>query len=95
MPITLVESGKRKWETSQTGYMNWAVEQLVERTKRTKHEDGKPSEKGSLKFDVLSAKVEDIGSPDEMRGLMEADAIHKGVGTEDRLADENAGRGGR
>lgn len=88
IPITLVEPGKRKWETSKTGYMNWAVEQLVERTKQ---EDGKPSGKGSSKFDILSAKVEDIGSADGLRGMVEAGAVRKCVGTEGSSVDEGRG----
>ncbi|GJE98802.1 Mis12 domain-containing protein [Phanerochaete sordida] len=32
MPPT--EPGKRPWETSQTGYLNWAIQQLLERTKK-------------------------------------------------------------
>lgn len=67
VPITLVDPGKQPWETSKTGYANWAVGQLV---KRTKMGPGEPSEKGNSRFDVLSAKVQEIGDADELRGLV-------------------------
>jgi kinetochore protein Mis12/MTW1 len=67
LPIMLVDPGKRPWETSKTGYVNWAVGQLVE---RTKEEEGRSSDKGSSTFDALSVKVEDIGSADGLRGLL-------------------------
>jgi kinetochore protein Mis12/MTW1 len=67
LPITLVDPGKRPWETSKTGYVNWAVGQLVE---RTKEEEGRSGGKGSSTFDALGAKVEDIGSADGLRGLL-------------------------
>jgi kinetochore protein Mis12/MTW1 len=72
MPVMFVDLGKRQWETSKTGYVNWAVGQLVE---RTKEEEGMSSGRGTSKFDVLSAKVEDIGSADGLRGLVEASAV--------------------
>jgi len=74
MPIALVDPVKRQWETSETGYMKWAVGQLVEKTK----EEGGPGGKGSSRFSMLSVKMEDIGSVDGLRGLVEAD--HAGAG---------------
>jgi kinetochore protein Mis12/MTW1 len=31
--VLLQESGKRQWELSRTGYLNWAVVQLLDKTK--------------------------------------------------------------
>lgn len=33
LAMPLPEPGKRLWETNKTGYMNWAIEQLLTRTK--------------------------------------------------------------
>ena len=68
-PITLVDPGKRQWETSKTGYVNWAVTQLVE---RTKEEDGRSTGKGSSTIHALSVKVEEIGSADKLRRVVES-----------------------
>ncbi|KAF8231169.1 hypothetical protein L208DRAFT_1362514 [Tricholoma matsutake] len=82
MPVTLVDPGKRPWETNKAGYVNWAVRQLVE---RTKEEEGKPTGKGNSKFDVLSAKVEDIGSSDGLKRLVEAGTVSGEGSSPDRI----------
>ncbi|KAI0938296.1 hypothetical protein AcV5_000004 [Taiwanofungus camphoratus] len=38
--IPLPEPGKRQWETSKTGYLNWAVEQLMVRAKEQAKGEG-------------------------------------------------------
>jgi kinetochore protein Mis12/MTW1 len=70
LPVTLVDPGKRQWETSKTGYVNWAVTQLVE---STKEEDGRSTGKSS-NIHALNVKVEEIGSADGFRRVVEAHA---------------------
>jgi kinetochore protein Mis12/MTW1 len=84
MPVVLVDPGKRQWETSQIGYMNWAVGQLVE---KVKEEDGKSSGRGRSKFDVLNTKAEGIGSADGLRGLAEANAVSGNVDLDGESGD--------
>jgi kinetochore protein Mis12/MTW1 len=64
--IHFTDPGKRQWETSKTGYLNWAVGQLLEKAK----EEGGPS--GSLGVDGLAAKVNDVGPAGQLRAAAEA-----------------------
>jgi len=85
LPITLVDPGKRQWETSKTGYVNWAVNQLVE---RTKEEEGPSTGKGSSTIHALSVNVEDIGSADGLRRVVEAGSVSVSVGVEGNSWDQ-------
>lgn len=71
----LTEPGKRQWETSKTGYLNWAVAQLVAKS-RTQSE-------GGSRIDAVSARAEEIGSAEDLRVLLE---LTEGVKTDLRAA---------
>lgn len=82
----LQEPGKRVWETSKTGYVNWAVAQLLARTR-----DGQGEGEGSATQGVVASVatgVGNIGSAENVRGTMLAvtDATGGG-GTQERSMD--------
>lgn len=64
--MQLADPGKRQWETSKTGYLNWAVGQLLERTKEEDNVAGRSS------VDILSTKVEEVGHASQLRAAVEA-----------------------
>lgn len=74
LPQVPVEPGKRPWETSKTGYVNWAVGQLVEKSREeitgTGAVAGEQQRTRRSKLDVLCATVEDIGAAQDLRELM-------------------------
>lgn len=49
------EPGKRMWETSKTGYVNWAVGQLVARTRAREREDSEGRRGGGVNGAASSA----------------------------------------
>jgi kinetochore protein Mis12/MTW1 len=51
--VNLTEPGKRQWETNQTGYVNWALRQLLAKGK-VGESDGHASVD---KLDVIAAEV--------------------------------------
>lgn len=53
------EPGKRDWETSKAGYMNWAKAQLLSRAK--------VDEQGSSAVDEMVANMVEIGQADHLR----------------------------
>ncbi|KAF9270579.1 Mis12-domain-containing protein [Marasmius fiardii PR-910] len=59
----LSEPGKREWETSKTGYLNWAVSQLLERSRE--------EEPGSTSVDRITRNVEEVGKADQLREAFE------------------------
>ncbi|KAG7099582.1 hypothetical protein E1B28_001412 [Marasmius oreades] len=71
----LNEPGKREWETSKTGYLNWAVTQLTERTR----EDQPGS---SAVVHSIMHNVEEIGKADQLRQAFEV-TEHLAIGLQD------------
>lgn len=67
------EPGKRPWETSKTGYLNWAVEQLMQRAKeRAKSEPaGNAFGEGSSAVSAATAAAYEVGSAQDVRALLE------------------------
>lgn len=63
--LSHAEPGKRPWETSATGYKNWAVEQLLDR-----EESGAGG--GRSVVDTLVEKAEEVGRPEQLRTAVEA-----------------------
>ncbi|KAI0824932.1 Mis12-domain-containing protein [Trametes gibbosa] len=65
--------GKRPWETSKTGYLNWAVEQLMQRAKENaKNEPGGGSfGEGSSVVSAAAAAAYDVGSAQDAKALLE------------------------
>lgn len=67
--LKLTEPGKREWETSKTGYLNWAVGQLLAKTRRKEEE-----EEGTARSPVLddiTARAADVGTAVDMRRAMD------------------------
>jgi kinetochore protein Mis12/MTW1 len=55
------EPGKRPWETSQTGYLNWAVGQLISRTRLG----------ATPGIDALYQEAQKTGTTSDLKGLLE------------------------
>ncbi|EIW51575.1 Mis12-domain-containing protein [Trametes versicolor FP-101664 SS1] len=72
-PGAVPEPGKRPWETSKTGYLNWAVEQLMQRAKeRAKSEPaGNAFGEGSSAVSAATAAAYEVGSAQDVRALLE------------------------
>ena len=66
--------GKRGWETSKTGYENWAVEQLMERAKESAR--GEPGEGGNDfgegRAEVAAAvgRVAEVGRVEDLKVVL-------------------------
>ncbi|KAF8061809.1 Mis12-domain-containing protein [Lyophyllum atratum] len=68
------EPGKRPWETSATGYKNWAVAQLLR-----KAESGAAG--GQSVVDTLMEKVGEVGRAEQLRKAVEAmDGVRMDLG---------------
>lgn len=59
-PVNFTESGKRQWETNKTGYVNWALQQLLARSKV-----GQIG--GQMSVDGLDAAAAEIATGDELQ----------------------------
>ncbi|KAI0360303.1 Mis12-domain-containing protein [Trametes cingulata] len=72
-PGVVPEPGKRPWETSKTGYLNWAVEQLMQRAKeKAKGEQGGSSfGEGSSAVGATAAAAYEAGSAQDVKALLE------------------------
>ncbi|CAA7262497.1 unnamed protein product [Cyclocybe aegerita] len=60
--VDITEPGKRPWETSKTGYMNWALGQLL-----TKDEGA-----GHLAVDKLDKAASIVGTSEELRRALDS-----------------------
>ncbi|KAF8877824.1 Mis12 protein-domain-containing protein [Gymnopilus junonius] len=104
--IGLVEPGKRVWETSQTGYVNWALGRLLYRSQAqasgsgagsspTGSSGGEDSGKGQGIVDRIDRSAAEIGSGEELRSALE---VIEGVRRElndalSRSRDQGRGEG--
>ncbi|KAI8971300.1 Mis12 protein-domain-containing protein [Trametes punicea] len=72
-PGAVPEPGKRPWETSKTGYLNWAVEQLMQRAKeKAKGEQGGGAfGEGSSAVGAAAAAAYEVGSAEDVKALLE------------------------
>ncbi|KAI9061573.1 Mis12-domain-containing protein [Trametes sanguinea] len=75
-PGVVPEPGKRPWETSKTGYLNWAVEQLMQRAKeKAKREQpgvsGGGFGEGSSAVSAAAASAYEVGSAEDIKALLE------------------------
>lgn len=73
-PGILPEPGKRPWETSKTGYLNWAVDQLMQRAKeKAKDESGEGAAfaEGSSAVGATAAAAYDIGRAEHVKAMLE------------------------
>ncbi|KAH9830097.1 Mis12 protein-domain-containing protein [Rhodofomes roseus] len=64
------EPGKRPWETNKTGYINWAVEQLMLRAKEKAKGEGGFGE-GSSAVGAVAASAYGVGSADDVKAVLE------------------------
>ncbi|KAJ3530618.1 hypothetical protein NM688_g7684 [Phlebia brevispora] len=65
IPLPLAEPGKRPWETSKIGYMNWAVTQLVSRAK----DGAQPT--GNSTVGAVADTANKIGRADDIKVLLQ------------------------
>lgn len=56
--LHLTEPGKRQWETSKSGYLNWAVEQLLLKAKEQNKTGGQDGRAEAEKANQLRAAYE-------------------------------------
>ena len=76
------ELGKRPWETSKTGYVAWAVEQLMERAKERAR--GEPGEGGAFsegraEVAATAERTKAVGRVGDLKRALEM-AAASGVG---------------
>ena len=80
----LAEPGKRPWETSKTGYMNWAVLQLVSRAK-----GGGQALGGSAVGTVADATAR-VGRVEDIKALLElASGVSQQTTQDEHKMDES------
>ena len=80
----LAEPGKRPWETSKTGYMNWAVLQLVSRAKA-----GGQALGGSAVGTVADATAR-VGKVEDIKALLElASGVSQQTTQDEHKMDES------
>lgn len=60
------EPGKRPWETSKTGYLNWAIEQLISRAK------DRGQGEGSSAIGTIASAAFGTAPPEDVKGLLDA-----------------------
>ncbi|KAF4568333.1 hypothetical protein EYR40_010264 [Pleurotus pulmonarius] len=63
----LSDPGKRPWETSKTGYLNWAVSQLLVRARERNAAEGRRNG-----LDEDNERVQEVGSADQLKAAIEA-----------------------
>jgi len=72
----LADPGKREWETSRTGYLNWAVGQLLERARRMEEEEESGKEGGEGRrdsaLDAMAARAGEVGRAEDLKRALEA-----------------------
>ena len=73
------EPGKRPWETSKTGYLNWAVGQLMERAKEKARgeqagegEDGAAFAEGSAEVGAAVGAAYGVGKAEDVKAILDA-----------------------
>jgi kinetochore protein Mis12/MTW1 len=71
--LQLTDPGKRQWETSNAGYLRWAVDQLLARLRQ---QDGAT---GTTTASQLVAHVNDIANVEDLKATL--DMERQGSGT--------------
>ena len=66
LSVPLADPGKRPWETSKTGYVNWAVAQLVARSKDGEQGSGSAAVGPVVDAAYRIAKAEDMKAVTEL-----------------------------
>lgn len=70
--LPLPDPGKRPWETSKTGYLNWAVGQLLVR-------QGDDGRKGGSAVARVAEVVRAVGKPEDVKGALKS--VERAEGT--------------
>lgn len=68
LAVAQAQAGKRPWETSKAGYLNWATERLLVKTK----EEGDDGGNGSARVGRVVEAARSIGSAGDLRLASEA-----------------------
>ena len=87
----VTEPGKRPWETSKTGYLNWAVGQLMERAKeKARGEqvqsgedgggDGAAFAEGSAEVGAAVGAAYGVGRAEDVKAILKAVGGDLGAG---------------
>ncbi|KAF9057008.1 Mis12 protein-domain-containing protein [Panaeolus papilionaceus] len=85
--LTQQQQGKRQWETSKAGYMNWALRQLMVRN------DGEEREMvgggtGTAAVDRLVRSAEEMGSAGDMKAMVgKLEEVREGQEGDDRMEE--------
>lgn len=77
----LPEPGKRSWETSKTGYLSWAVEQLLSRTKS----QGIAAVQGSSAVSATVASAAEVASSSDLKAAQAMIPRSNPSPTDDRM----------
>lgn len=64
LTVPPAEPGKRPWETSRIGYLNWAIEQLLSRAKER--------DQSSAAVGTAANAAFSIGKPEDVKAAVEA-----------------------
>ena len=64
--LHLTDPGKRRWEMSKLGYLNWAAEQLLERSS----EPGRG--KRAREVSQMEGSAVNVGSVEDLRAALDA-----------------------
>jgi kinetochore protein Mis12/MTW1 len=85
--LPLPDPGKRPWETSKTGYLNWAVGQLLVR-------GGGASGKGSSTVGKAAESAYDVGKSEDVKAALVAaggkDIVSRWESTRNERGQEDA-----
>ncbi|PIL26863.1 hypothetical protein GSI_11043 [Ganoderma sinense ZZ0214-1] len=90
------EPGKRPWETSKTGYLNWAVGQLMERAKEKARdeqvgEDGAAFAEGSAEVGAAVSAAYGVGRAEDLKAVLESVGGDTGKGKDAERMDTRPG----
>ncbi|KAJ3736859.1 Mis12-domain-containing protein [Lentinula guzmanii] len=83
--LPLTEPGKREWETSKVGYLNWATAQLLSRA------GADESAQGSSAVDEMFRNMARIGQADQLRKAVEiTESVRTGLQDVDAMETEES-----
>ncbi|KAJ4000276.1 Mis12-domain-containing protein [Lentinula boryana] len=83
--LPLTEPGKREWETSKVGYLNWATAQLLSRA------GADESAQGSTAVDEMFRNMARIGQADQLRKAVEiTESVRTGLQDVDAMESEES-----
>ncbi|KAI0784038.1 Mis12 protein-domain-containing protein, partial [Abortiporus biennis] len=68
---SLMESGKRPWEVSKSGYLSWAIGELIHRSRQRENQQ-QGVQGGSWEVSRLVESIEGVANVGDLRGILSA-----------------------